>query len=157
MSKTKATINRDDGNYECHHVYDDVIQPDCQPGEMSYGRLCTKCPRGTYQPDSRMTACIACPLNFTTRDVGSANIADCKYDNAAAAVVTADLQSDVPSTTTIIGACFGGFALLLVSVAGFVLCYRRRRHRGSETAPITTTQQEVGEYNETCEVHDTGV
>ena len=51
---------------------------DCQPGEMSYGRLCTKCPRGTYQPDSRMTACIACPLNFTTRDVGSANIADCK-------------------------------------------------------------------------------
>ena len=51
-------------------------------------------------------------------------------DDAAAAVFIADLQSDVPSTTTIIGACFGGFALLLVSVAGFVLCYRRRRHRG---------------------------
>ena len=48
-------------------------------------------------------------------------------DDAAAADVIAELQSDVASITYIVGACFGVFVLLLVSVVGFVLCYRRRR------------------------------
>ena len=51
---------------------------DCQPGDMSDGQLCAKCPRGTFQPDRWMTACTDCPWNFTTRDVGSISIADCK-------------------------------------------------------------------------------
>ncbi|KAI0233877.1 Cubilin [Lamellibrachia satsuma] len=53
--------------------------PDCQPGEMSDGQLCKKCPRGTYQADRWMTACTDCPWNFTTRDVGSISIVDCKW------------------------------------------------------------------------------
>ncbi|KAI0222187.1 Cubilin [Lamellibrachia satsuma] len=133
---------------------------DCQPGEMSDGRLCTKCPRGTYQPDSRMTACIDCPLNFTTRDIGSANIVDCKcgYEDDKCNYTRSDMQSDNPSTAHNSGAYFGGCVLLLLSMTGFAICYRRRRRDScSETALITTTQQDVGECNETCQVHDTGV
>ncbi|KAI0233878.1 Cubilin [Lamellibrachia satsuma] len=144
----------------------------CQQGAMTDGQNCSKCPRGTCQPDRRMTACVDVPLNHTIRGVGS----DCKYtcdrcfclncgmckenipQNPEYNYVRSELQSDVPSTTHIVGACFGVFVLLLVSVVGFVLCYRRRRRDNcSETAPIIPTQQVVGECNETCEVHDTGV
>ena len=51
---------------------------ECEPGEMNDGEKCTKCPRGTYQPDRGKTACIDCPLNHTTRDVGSTRADDCK-------------------------------------------------------------------------------
>ncbi|KAI0233881.1 Tolloid-like protein 1 [Lamellibrachia satsuma] len=144
----------------------------CQQGAMTDGQNCSKCPRGTCQPDRRKTACVDVPLNHTIRGVGS----DCKYtcdrcfclncgmckenipQNPEYNYVRSELQSDVPSTTYIVGACFGVFVLLLVSVVGFVLCYRRRRRDNcSETAPIIPTQQVVGECNETCEVHDTGV
>ena len=50
----------------------------CEPGEMDDGKMCTKCPRGMYQPDRGKTACIDCPLNHTTRDVGSTRADDCK-------------------------------------------------------------------------------
>ena len=51
---------------------------DCGQGEMDDGEKCTKCPRGTYQPDRGETACIDCPLNHTTQDVGSTRADDCK-------------------------------------------------------------------------------
>ena len=50
---------------------------DCEPGEMDDGEKCTKCPRGTYQPDRGKTACIDCPLNHTTQEVGSTKAYDC--------------------------------------------------------------------------------
>ncbi|KAI0235749.1 hypothetical protein LSAT2_013738 [Lamellibrachia satsuma] len=46
---------------------------ECMPG----GQNCS-CPRGTYQPDSRMTACVD-SLNHTIRGVGS--YCKCKCDS----------------------------------------------------------------------------
>ena len=45
---------------------------------MDDGEKCTKCPRGTYQSDRGKTACIDCPLNHTTRNVGTTRADDCK-------------------------------------------------------------------------------
>ena len=44
---------------------------------MDDGEKCAKCPRGTYQPDRGKTTCIDCPLNHTTRHVGSIKPDDC--------------------------------------------------------------------------------
>ncbi|XP_059477749.1 uncharacterized protein LOC132198041 isoform X1 [Neocloeon triangulifer] len=53
--------------------------PVCLPGTYLNGTLntCVDCKKGTFQPDSQQTSCVACPPNTSTQGTGSTKEEEC--------------------------------------------------------------------------------
>ena len=67
------------------HYWDGTTCQLCPAGSSNYSEgktQCTKCRKGSYQPNKGQTWCLYCPLGSTTADEGATAISDCNVCSA---------------------------------------------------------------------------